>query len=604
MIPPFLRTPSPVDEGVKRADPAMRRRVFTLFLPYRRLAVLTISAIAAAAGLGVIPPLLARRIVDEAIPQQDVGLLVWLVVGMVVLPLAGALLGVAQTYMSTVIGQRVMHDLRNAMYRALRRQGMRFFTDTRAGELVSRVTADVSGVETVVTTTLAGIVSSVLVVLTTLIAMTVISPLLTIISIGVLPLFIWPTRRVGMLRRELARRRQERLAKLSSLVEETLGVSGAMLVKMFGRDAYEEYRFNNETKDLMRIAIRESVLGRWFFLTIQTFWLAAPAIVWLIGGRRAIAGAFSIGSIVAFTALQSRLFIPVTQLLSVTVDVNASFALFERIFEYTDLMPDIVERESPILLEQAKGRLTFDRVSFGYRQDIPVLKDVSFELPPGKMVALVGPSGAGKTTIGHLVVRLYDVWEGAVMIDGVDVRDCSLESVARTVGVVAQDTFLFHTTIREHLLYARPEASDGQIAEAAKAAQIHSLISELPDGYDTVVGERGHRLSGGETQRIAIARALLKDPAVLLLDEATSALDTRSERLIQRALEELMKGRTALVIAHRLSTVLAADQILVLDRGRIAERGTHHELLKRQGLYSRLYSEQFASEPKIADVIA
>ncbi|MBI4730197.1 MAG: ABC transporter ATP-binding protein [Acidobacteria bacterium] len=587
---------------------AMLRRVGRYFRPYWKQTAVVVLTLAVTAGLGVVPPFLAKAVIDQAIARGEGGLLNLLVIAMVVVPIAGGLIGVGTTYLNASIGQRVMFDLRNELYASLRRQGMRFFTHTKAGELVSRVNNDVSGIETVVTGTIAGLVQNTFVVSWTLGMMFSLDWKLTALSLAILPLFVYPTRRVGRIRRDLARRRQQRVARMSSLVEETLGVSGALLVKTFGRDRYEIDRFSDENRQLMGIQIRESMVGRWFFMIIQVFWSAAPALVWFYGGHRAISdaaseasNAFTVGSVVAFTALQTRMFMPVNQLLTVHVDVQAALALFERIFEYLDLVPDVRERPGAIPLARAEGRVAFDRVSFAYREDSPVLHGVSFEVPPGRMTALVGPSGGGKSTIAALVSRLYDPDSGAVTLDRRDLRDLTLESVASAVGVVSQDPFLFHASIRDNLLYARPGASDADVVAAARAAQIHEFVAGLPDGYETLVGERGYRLSGGEKQRVAIARAILKDPRVLVLDEATSALDSRAERLIQRALAELLRGRTAIVIAHRLSTVLAAGEILVVDGGRIVERGPHEKLLARGELYSRLYREQFSAAGRLAD---
>ena len=600
----FMRLgPDPDDKPTQPVTRDMLLRVAGTFTPHWRKGMLVLAAIGASAALGVLPPLLAKSIVDRAILLENGGLLNWLVVAMVIVSVAGGLVGVGLTYLNTTIGQSIVFELRTRLYSTLRRQGMRFFTHARAGELVSRLSSDVAGIEGVVTRTASQVVSNVLTVGTTLGVMIALDWKLTLVSLAILPLFVLPTRRVGKIRRELAKRRQRRVATLSGIVAETLGVSGAQLIKTFGRDAYEIERFSGVSDDLRQVQIRESMVGRWFFMTIQTFWAAAPAVVWLIGGHQVIDGTLSLGDVIAFTALQNRLFLPINQILTVHVEVQSALALFERIFEYLDLEPDVVERADALEHHSPIGRLGFERVSFAYRTDLPVLHDVSFEVAPGTMTALVGPSGAGKSTIAALVSRLYDPDGGRVTLDGIDLRDLTHASVADAVGVVAQDTFLFHATLRENLLYARPDASEEEMISAAEAAQIHEFISTLPEAYETVVGERGYRLSGGEKQRVAIARALLKDPKVLVLDEATSALDTRSERLIQQAVARLLEGRTALVIAHRLSTILAADQILVVDAGRIIERGRHDDLLGKGGLYARLYREQLGGEP-LAEVLA
>ncbi|HJR19774.1 MAG TPA: ABC transporter ATP-binding protein [Actinomycetota bacterium] len=600
----FMRLgPDPDEKPTQPVTREMLLRIAATFTPHWRKGLFVLGAIAASAVLGVFPPLLARSIVDRAILPHDGGLLNWLVVAMVVVSIAGGLVGVGLTYLNTTIGQSIVFDLRTQLYARLRKQGMRFFTHAKAGELVSRLSSDVSGIEGVVTTTVSQVLQNVLTVGTTLAVMIALDWKLTLVSLAILPLFIVPTRRVGKIRRELAKRRQRRVATLSGIVTETLGVSGAQLIKTFGRDAYEIERFAGVSDDLRQVQIRESMVGRWFFMTIQTFWAAAPAVVWLVGGHQVIEGTLSLGDVIAFTALQARLFLPINQILTVHIEVQAALALFERIFEYLDLEPDVIERNDALDHPSPVGRIAFEAVSFSYRADLPVLQEVSFEVAPGTMTALVGPSGAGKSTIAALVSRLYDPDSGRITLDGLDLRDLTLNAVADAVGVVAQDTFLFHATLRENLLYARPGASRDEMMSAADAAQIHDFVSSLPEGYETVVGERGYRLSGGEKQRVSIARAILKDPKVLVLDEATSALDTRSERLIQQAVAGLLEGRTAIVIAHRLSTILAAEQILVVDAGRIIERGRHADLLARGGLYARLYREQFGGEP-LAEVLA
>src|SRR5919199_1260830 len=513
-------------------------------------------------------------------------------------------LGVGQTYLTPVVGQRVMQALGNRLYEHLQAMSLRFFTGARTGELQSRLQNDVGGVQNVVTNTVSSILSSVVTVLSTVVAMLLLSWQLTALSFAVVPLFVFLTWRVGRARRALSKSTQESLAELSALTEATLSVSGVLLAKTFDRqrDAVERYREGN--RRLAWLSVRQQMVGRSFFALVQTFFSASPALIYLVAGYSDL----SLGTIVAFTTLQTRLLFPIGSLLQTAVEVQSSLALFERIFAYLDLPHDITDapdaRELP--KEQVRGQVEFNHVYFRYEEPVsdgdgarPVgrewtLEDVTLEIEPGQLAAIVGPSGAGKTTISYLVPRLDDVTRGSVRIDGVDVRDIRLASLAEIVGMVTQETYLFHSSVRENLLYAKPDASQEELEAAARAAAIHERILELSDGYDTVVGERGYRMSGGEKQRLAIARVILKDPRVLILDEATSALDTHSERLVQEALAPLMRGRTTLAIAHRLSTILAADTILYLDKGRILERGSHPELLARGGAYAALYHEQFS----------
>jgi ATP-binding cassette subfamily B protein len=497
---------------------------------------------------------------------------------------------------------------------------LRFFTTTRTGEIQSRLANDVGGVQSVVTDTTSNILSSVVVIASTLIAMTILSWQLTALSLALMPFFLWLTVKVGRARREVATSTARTLADLTAVTEETLSVSGILLSKAFGRQRYEVDRFQDENQRLTGLQIRQTMIGRSFFAVVGTFFSITPALVYLVAGWVLSDGGGSLtaGDIVAFTTLQSRLFFPIGSMLQVSTEVHSSLALFDRIFEYLDLPQEI--RDAPnavhVAPTEVRGSVAFRDVWFRYdsppeesatpisppdlaaRDVVPrewTLENVSLEIRPGQLAALVGPSGAGKTTITYLVPRLYDVQEGAIEIDGLDVRKMALESIGDVIGVVTQETYLFHTTIRRNLLYGKPDASQEELEAAARAANIHDRIAELPEGYDTVVGERGYKLSGGEKQRLAIARVLLKDPRILILDEATSSLDTTSERLVQAALEPLMKGRTTIAIAHRLSTILSADVIFVVDRGRIVERGTHAELLERGGLYARLYEQQFRS---------
>jgi ATP-binding cassette subfamily B protein len=574
---------------------AETRRITRLFRPYRRRLSAVLGLIALSAALGMVSPFLLREILDTAIPQDDTGLLAGLVAGMIVIAIATGVLGVGQTWLSNLVGQRVMHDLRAAVYRHLQRLSLAFFTRTRTGEVQSRIANDIGGVQNVVTSTATSIVSNATTVLATVVAMIVLDWRLAAFSLALLPFFVWVTRRVGEERKRITTQRQGRLADMSALVEESLSVSGVLLGKTMGRTEELAARFTSESAHLADLEVRQRMAGRWRMASVQMSFAIMPALVYLFAGLTMASGsqAITIGTLVAFTTLQTRLFFPIGSLLNVGIDIQTSRALFERIFEYLDLPVEIVEREGAARLrpEQVRGEVRFESVGFRYEEDgAATLEDVDLVVGPGTTTAVVGETGSGKTTLGYLVARLYDVSAGRVTIDGNDVRDVTLSSLAATVGLVSQETYLFHATIRENLRFARPDATDAELEEAARAARIHDLIASLPDGYDTKVGERGYRFSGGEQQRIAIARTILRNPPVLVLDEATSALDTETERAVQEALDRLAAGRTTIAIAHRLSTVRDADQIVVLDGGRIVQRGTHEELLAAGGRYSQLVS--------------
>jgi ATP-binding cassette subfamily B protein len=568
-------------------------RIVRYFKPYARSWILILLCIAATAGFNLVPPLMVREIIDVALPTGDGLLLVAAVAGSVLAGLLARLIGVAQFSINVRIGQGVMFDLRNELYRHLQKQSLRFFTESKTGELMSRVTNDVAGIEGVVTNTVVNVVTNVVILLSVTLVIVGLHWQLALLSLVMLPFFVFPTRRVGRIRQQLRRQTAEHQGALASVMAETLSISGTLLMKAFARESFEAERFRSKSSDLRELEIRQRMVGRWFFMVIGLFQSIGPALIYLYGGWLVIQGEISIGTVVAFVAYLRQLYGPVSELANVHVDVMTSLALFERLFTYLDLKPEIDDPPNALVPPPARGEIAFDRVSFGYVDGRLALDDVSFVAKPGQLVALVGPSGAGKTTVTYLVPRFYDPTSGAVRVDGHDVRTLSLRWLRSQIGIVTQETYLFHATVNENLRYGRPDATGEEIEAACKAANIHEFIARLPEGYETLVGERGYRLSGGEKQRLAIARVLLKDPRILLLDEATSSLDSRSEALIQAALTPLLTGRTSLVIAHRLSTILAADVILVLDRGRLVEQGTHTELLERGGLYARLYDEQF-----------
>jgi ATP-binding cassette, subfamily B, bacterial len=575
------------------------RRISALFRPYRvRLSGL-LALIFVAAGLGVISPFLLREVIDTAIPKHDTQLLTLLVGGMIALSVVGGVIGVAQTWISNQVGQRVMHDLRAAVYARLQRMSLAFFTHTRTGEVQSRIANDIGGIDSVVTSTATSIVQNVTTVVAVVVAMVLLDWRLAAFSLFLLPFFVWLTRRVGEERRRIQSVRQGRLADMSTLVEESLSVSGILLGKTMGRSPELVRRFSEESGELADLEVRARMAGRWRMASVQMSFAIMPAAVYWFAGYSIAQGsaAISIGTVIAFTTLQTRVLFPIQSLLSVGLEVQTSLALFGRIFEYLDLPVDIEERADARELSGVRGDVRLKEVWFNYESEERwTLREISAEIPAGTRTALVGETGSGKTTLAYLVARLYEPQRGGVEIDGVDIRDMTLASLAANVGLVSQETYLFHASIRENLRFACPEASDEQIEDAARAAQIHELISSLPDGYDTPVGERGYRFSGGEKQRMAIARTVLRNPPVLILDEATSALDTETERAVQRALDDLSRGRTTIAIAHRLSTIRDADQILVLDGGRIVERGAHEELLELGGRYAALLSGEAVAE--------
>ena len=606
------------------------RRIVAFFKPYKVQVAVVLVAILQTSFIGLINPILRKLLIDIAIPEQDWFLLNLFVGLMIVLPIISGVIGVGQSYLNNVIGQSVMHDLRTELYAHLQKMPLRFFTETRTGEIQSRLANDVGGIQSVVTDTAASLTSNIAIAVSTVIAMLIIDWRLTFLSLALLPFFMYLTFRVGKVNREVRGETQKSLAEMSAVTEETLSVSGMLLSKTFGQQGAAIGQFSKLNLELAKLQIRQAMVGRWFFMIIGTIFSITPAFVYWLAGYLAIQGdptAPTIGDIVAFTTLQSRLFFPLGQLLGVQVEIQGALALFDRIFEYLDLDPEIVDAPDAVALDRStiRGSVRFRDASFRYPvamvpasvataavaeetgieaaelPNVPAiqliqpfgLEAIDFEVSAGQLVALVGQSGSGKTTTTYLVPRLYDVDSGAVEIDGRDIRSVTLASLGDVIGFVTQETYLFHDTIRRNLMYGDPQASPERMEAAARAANIHDRIVELPGGYDTVVGERGYKLSGGEKQRLAIARVILKDPRILILDEATSSLDVPSERLVQEALRPLMHGRTTIAIAHRLSTILSADVIFVVDGGRIVERGTHAELLERGGLYARLYQQQF-----------
>jgi len=602
----------------------LTRQVMGLFRPHRRQVYLAVGLIVFTSGLGVVNPILIKFVFDALFPRGGGGpdmRLVGIYAGlMILIPVITGTVGIAQTYQINSIGQRLMEDLRNSLYGHLQGLSMRFFTSTRTGEIQSRFTNDVGGIQSVVTDTASSIVSNVVVIASTLVAMLVLSWQLTALSLFMMPVFLFLTYRAGNARRKVTLLAQESKAEMSAITQETLSISGILLGKTFGRQREEMERFRSENRQVADLSIRAAMVGRVLFAMVQVFFSIAPALVYLVSAfviyhSSGLSSGITAGTIVAITTLQSRLFFPIGQMLQVSVEVQSSLALFERIFDYLEIPQDIVDASDAVALpsRRAGAEIELDHVYFRYEQahlttersaahtdqEAPrpwAIEDLDLRIAPGQLAAIVGPTGAGKTTISYLIPRLYDVTLGGVRIDGHDVRSLTLASIADQLGIVTQETYLFHASVRRNLLYARPDATQVELETACRAAFIHDRITELADGYDTVVGERGYRFSGGEKQRMAIARVILKSPRILILDEATAALDTTSERLVQAALTPLIRERTTIAIAHRLSTILAADVIFVIDHGRLVEQGTHAELLRIGGLYATLYEHQFAPQ--------
>jgi ATP-binding cassette, subfamily B, bacterial len=569
------------------------RRVAALFRPYRWNLAFVGVLVAASSLVSLVNPFLIRAVIDTALPQGRTGLLSILALAMIVVAVANSCFSVSQTYVSTRVGQRVMHDLRTGVYTHLQRMSLAFFTRTRTGEVQSRIANDIGGMQSTVTTTATTLVSNLTTVIATIVAMAVLDWRLTIASLIMLPFFAWISRKVGHERRRITRARQRQLAALSTIVQESLSVSGILLGHTMGRAASLSGSFSAESDKLSELEVSSNMAGRWRQSIIQVVMSAMPAVIYWVSGLAGSGGhmAISIGTLVAFTTLQQALFRPSVQLLTVGVEIQSSLELFGRIFEYLDLPVDIAEPQAPVSVGRVRGEVRLSGVGFRYDAAAePTLDGIDVTVPAGHSLAIVGETGSGKTTLSYLIPRLYDVTAGSVTLDGTDVRDLSFDDLAAAVGVVAQETYLLHASVADNLRFAKPSATDDELVAAAKVAQIHDHLTALPDGYDTVVGERGYRFSGGEKQRLAIARAVLRDPPVLVLDEATSALDTQTERHVQQAIDAASAGRTTITIAHRLSTIRDADEIIVLDHGHIAERGSHEELLALGGHYATLVS--------------
>ena len=567
------------------------RRIGRLFTPYRwQLAIVT-AIIVASSIVGLASPFLLRAVIDTALPARNLRLLAWLVIGMVAVAAVTSAFGVVQTWISTKVGQRVMHELRTSVFAHLQRQSIAFFTRTRTGEVQSRITNDIGGMQSVVTSTATSIAANFTTAIATAVAMVALSWRLSLISLIVMPPAIYLTRKVAHMRRAITTQQQRELADLNVTIEEGLSINGIQLAKTMGTGPSLIRRFTESSARLIDLELRSQLAGRWRMASLSVIFAAIPAIIYLAAGLPVTAGTISIGTLIAFTTLQNSLFRPVTGLLNTSVSVISSLALFARIFEYLDLPVEVDDPAHPVEVDPAQvtGHVRVEGVSFTYPgADRAALSGIDLDIPAGNALALVGETGSGKTTLASLIARLYDPASGSVRIDGVDIRDMRLTDLAAVVGVVSQETYLLHTTVRENLRYAKPGATDTEIEDAARAAQIHDLIAGLPDGYDTTVGSRGHRFSGGEKQRLAIARTLLRDPRVLVLDEATSALDTETERAVQKAFDALAQGRTTITIAHRLSTVRNADQIVVLDHGHVVEAGDHASLISGDGRYALL----------------
>ena len=588
------------DENIEmpKVTKKMLSRILSYFIPYWTRMLLVISCIIVTSILGLVPPLLIKNIIDKALPQKDLKLLSLFIFVSIGITIILGLLQVAQSYLSIWISKHIMMTMKNQMYSHLQRLSLNFYSAAKPGEITTRLTSDIDGIQDIFNSTVVNALSSIFVLISTALVLVTMNWKLALVGMIILPTFIFPTRKVGKLKWKIATKSQEKISDLNQIIQETFSISGAILTKIFTKEKDEYKKFEHMNQEVASLQIRESLVGRWFRMTITTFISIGPMLIYFYGGYLFIKGEISIGSIIAFVALLGRLYSPVSQLSNIHIDVTRSLALFVRIFEYFDQKQEIVDNRAALSLETIKGKVDFEKVHFSYNREVKVLEDISFSVDPGTMVALVGPSGAGKTTITNLIPRLYDVIAGSIKIDDQDIREVTLESLRKQIGIVMQEPYLFNDTIEENLRYGKSDATEEEIIKACKAAYIHDFIMTLPENYKTMVGNRGIKLSGGEKQRVSIARVILKNPRIIILDEATSSLDSVSEEYIQKAMVPLLSNRTSFVIAHRLSTILASDQILVIENGIVAELGKHEELINKEGLYKQLYETQFKSQKK------
>lgn len=611
-MPPGGRMGGPImrgfmDEEEKKNAPkitgALIKRVISYLSPYWKQLLLVLVAISLSSVLNLMPSILTGKIIDEGLGKRNLKMLVFFIVASLLTNLGANLIGVLESYINTWIAQQITFDMRNQMFSHLQKMSQRFYTTNNQGDIITRMTSDIGGVESVITNTFKSILSNSITLVFAVIAMFSKNWIMAIIGIAVIPLFVIPTRKAGKTRWELTNEAQACNDEINGILNETLSVSGQLLVKLFGKEKQEYDRYKEANSRMVKLNIKERMAGRWFFVVLTTVTSIGPMLLYLAGGILMIKynSSLTIGDVTVLVALLGRTYMPVNSLLNIQVDWMRSMALFTRIFDYFDMPVEIKNSETPVILEKATGRVDFQHVFFHYDPEREILKDINFTLESGKSIAIVGPSGSGKSTIINLIPRLYDVCEGQVLFDGVDVRDLDLQFLRKNVGVVSQETYLFNGTIRDNLLYAKPDATEEDLIEACKKANIYDFIESQETGLDTMVGNRGLKLSGGEKQRISIARVLLKDPALLIFDEATSALDSISESKIQEAIDPIIDSRTSILIAHRLSTILAADEILVIKDGRIVERGEHKDLVKQGGVYTELYNTQFKRIPDAED---